>query len=422
MKLRATIAFVCSILSAFTYAQTSATPEPTLTTRSTLVVVPALVRNKAGSLVFTLSADDFILTDDGIPQKLSLLLDTDNEPLALVVLIEAGAATRIAGWHPASRSSSNRFDALPVMVEAIAGNVPHEVAVVGFDSRPELLHNFTSNMNTVADEIADFSKEDTGDHGAAILDSIGFAVDLLRKQPTQYRRAILLLSETNDRGSKLPLADTLRAITGTNTAIYSVAFSTGYAEASHYGSKHLPTKRAPSNDPNQAAIPPANAAVDSSIAGAILRGLTTGIALENPDPNPPGGCMGKDPTAEEQSSKPSQAYDCAGQLLPPLALARMAAIAATDGLHRNIPETVAKLTGGEYFKFNDVRSLERDLATISNHVPNRYILSFQPQSPRPGPHAITLQLKNYPDLKITSRTSYWADTKAGPATQSLSIP
>jgi VWFA-related protein len=376
------------------------------------------VRDKAGKLVFGLKANDFILTDDGIPQKLALQEDTDSEPLALVVLIEAGAATQIAGWHPISRTASkNRFRALPIMVEAIAANVPHKIAVVGFDSQPELLHNFTSNLDDITSAIDDFSEEDTGDHGAAILDGVGFAVDLLLKQPPQYRRAILLLSETNDRGSKLPLADALHAITSTNTAIYSVAFSTGYAEASRYGAKHLPTKRAPPTDANQPYTPFGDTSAPSSIASAILRGLTTGITFENPDPNPPGGCMGKDPGADVPASKPSQAYDCSAQLLPPLALARMAAIAATDGLRRNIPETVAKLTGGEYFKFNDARSLERDLATISNHVPNRYVLSFQPVSPHPGPHALSLQVKDYVRLDVTARNSYWADPESIPTTQ-----
>jgi hypothetical protein len=92
----------------------------------------------------------------------------------------------------------------------------------------------------------------------------------------------------------------------------------------------------------------------------------------------------------------------------------MAAIAATDGLRRNIPETVAHLTGGEYFKLTNPANLERDLTTISNHIPNRYVLSFQPQSPHPGLHAVTLSLPGYAKLQVTARTSYWADTEPIP--------
>lgn len=78
-----------------------------------------------------------------------------------------------------------------------------------------------------------------------------------------------------------------------------------------------------------------------------------------------------------------------------------------NGLHQNIPETVAHVSGGEYFKFTDTRSLERSLITISNHLPNRYLLSFQPQSPHAGLHSLNLRLKDYPGLIITARSSYF---------------
>jgi hypothetical protein len=110
-----------------------------------------------------------------------------------------------------------------------------------------------------------------------------------------------------------------------------------------------------------------------------------------------------------------QAFDCLGQLLPPLALAKMAAIAMVGSLQRNVPETVAQLTGGEYFKFENNRSLVRSLLTISNHVPNRYVLSFQPQSPHPGFHAVELKLKDHPGLRLTARRGYWADSDADAA-------
>jgi len=119
--------------------------------------------------------------------------------------------------------------------------------------------------------------------------------------------------------------------------------------------------------------------------------------------------MGKDPDPDATQNKTVQAFDCLGLLAPPLALAKLAAIRAADALQRNVPETVAQLTGGEYFKFENGRSLQQNLFTISNHVPNRYVLSFHPQSPHAGFHAIELKLKDYPDLRVTARSSYWAD-------------
>ena len=51
---------------------------------------------------------------------------------------------------------------------------------------------------------------------------------------------------------------------------------------------------------------------------------------------------------------------------------------------------VGGLTGGEYFRLTDAKSLDCSLETIGNHLPNRYFLTFHPQSPHPGLDAISL--------------------------------
>ena len=253
----------------------------TLTARSTLVLVPALVRNKARQLVFTLKADDFVLTDDGVPQKLTLEQDTGGEPLALVAVLEGGGA---------SAGAMDKYRALAPMLSSIVGAVPHKIAVVGFDSSPVLVEDFTPNTNAAEHAIQELIDDDNGDNGAAILDSIGFAVDLLRKQPAEYRRAILLVSETNDHGSKLRLDDALREISDTNTVIYSFGFSSGRDELVNGSAK----------------------------------------ALSDPTPGPAHGCMSRDPNDPNVNLKENpaeQAYGCLELLAPPLALARAAAIA-----------------------------------------------------------------------------------------------
>src|SRR3984885_8392084 len=144
-------------LSQTTAAQASQTP--VLSAHSTLVLVPALVRSKAGDLVFTLTADDFTLTDDGVPQKLMLEQDTGGEPLALVVVIEIGGA---------GAREFNKYDSLAPglapMLESIIGNVPHKVAVVTFDSQPALLQDFTSNTDTAANAIRTLTPGCTRQH------------------------------------------------------------------------------------------------------------------------------------------------------------------------------------------------------------------------------------------------------------------
>jgi VWFA-related protein len=327
------------------------------------------VRNKAGQLVYTLKADDFVLTDDGVPQKLTLEQDTGGEPLALVIDLEGGGA---------GANQLEKFGTLAPMLNSVVGNVPHKVAVVGFDSSPVLVQDFTPDLDAAAHAIHALIADDNGDDGAAILDSLGFSVDLLRKQPPEYRRAILLVSESNDHGSKLRLDEALREISDTNTVIYSIAFSSGKDE------------------------------------------LKTGSAkaLSDPTPGPAHGCMSRDPNDPNVNLKENpaeQAYGCLSLLAPPLGLAKAAIIALFDGLQKNIPDTVARLTGGEHFKLGNQKSLERSLLTISNHIPNRYVLSFQAQSPHPGFHAIELRVPGYAGLEVSARNGYWADSTSPPA-------
>jgi VWFA-related protein len=368
------------------------------TSQTTNVIVPALVRTADGKLVYTLQADDFVLTDDGVPQKLTLEHESGAEPLALVIVIEVGGA--------GARQFQNYERLVPPlapMLPSIVGSVYHRVAVVTFDSKPKLVQEFTSDLDDAESTLRGLAAGCTrqnhyvncsgpnpqhdkpmGDNGAAILDSLEFAVNLLRAEPPAYRRAILLVSESADRGSQTTLDQAVRAVTETNTIIYAIGFSTARSEAAHYAHHQLP--------------------------------LSSGgwQFAENPRPNPPHGCMGKDPNPEpdDPTNKWSQFYDCVAQLVPPLTFAKMAAIATDESLKQNVPATVTRLTGGEYFKLGNERHLERDLIAIGNHVPNRYLLSFHPVAPHPGLHVLTLKLPDYEGLDVTARTSYWAEPVA----------
>jgi Mg-chelatase subunit ChlD len=114
------------------------------------------------------------------------------------------------------------YQGLGAMLDALIGNVDHQASLIGFDSAPHLVVPFTPDTETASRGLATLSE---GDNGAAILDAIEFAVEQLRAQPPKYRRAILLLSETVDQGSKTTLNDALRLVSDTNTTIYSLAFS-----------------------------------------------------------------------------------------------------------------------------------------------------------------------------------------------------
>ena len=352
---------------------TSSAGNSSITVRSDLVVVPALVRNGSNQLVYTLKAEDFLLTDNGIEQKLRLEEDTGGKPIALVICVETGGS-----------GTKHLYDYrnLTAMLETLVGGVEHKVAVVGFDSTATVLHGFTPNLDFIANSLSEI---DPGDQGAAILDGLATSIDLLRKQPPTYRRAVLLISETTDQGSHTKLEEALRAVSDTNTVIYSIAFSSSNAdlgrEAAKFGSHFSPP------------LPP----------------------------GPKHGCFSRDlgteadgKTLQPDESKAAQNLNCIEEVFPPLRLAKLAEIGARNALRQNVSEAVAKLTGGESFEFKDGTTLERDFLTISNHIPNRYVLSFHPQSPGIGFHTISVRLRDRHGLSVDARNGYWIEDPNAP--------
>jgi VWFA-related protein len=337
--------------------QAEASP-PTLTVQSTLVLVPVLVKTRGGQVILRLTADDFRVTDNGVREKVTVVQDTDSQPLALAVVVETGGA-----------GARHLYDyrTLDAALDALVGGVEHQVAVIGFDSEPHLLKPFAPDTNAASRQLTDLR---AGNQGGAILDAVVFAVEQLRAQPARYRRAILLLSEAIDHGSRASLGDALRLISDTNTTMYSFAFSSTSAAVSHEASK-----------------------------------------FNSNEPGPAHGCFSRDGAdAEYKGHYSKQVLDCISQLAPPLRLATMAFVTGRNALRTNTAEAVANLSGGEFFHFHDGKDLKRGLIAVSNDVPNYYVLSFRPTSLTAGIHALHVEVRNYPDLVLKSRAEYWVES------------
>jgi VWFA-related protein len=333
MRLHILISLSC--LSAGFLATGSAGQQAQIQIQSNLVIVPALVRSEEGNLVYSLTADDFIVRDNGVEQKIRLENDLDLPPLALVIAVQtAGNGAR----------QEEYINGLTTMAESIGGSLPHQVALVAFGHRPELAAGFSSSFEGVREKL---KHPPSLGSGSAILDAMAFSLQLLDTQPKQYRRAILLISETRDHGSKTREEEILQAIAKSNTAIYSVAFSPA-------ATQFKDALRAPA---------PANKPLNLN---ALLPAAT--------------------------------AYF---QLTPLIEM-------AINGLRSNSAEEMATLSGGEYAFFQGKREFDRSLNVIANHLPNRYLLSFQPTSTQSGLHAIDVKLRGHPQWSVTARTSYWA--------------
>jgi VWFA-related protein len=334
-----------AVLLALTAA--SALAQDTLRTTTTLVVVPTLVQTSAQDVVYTLTADDFLLTDNGTPQKIKLE-PTSTQPLSLVVLIQTGG--------PAARELQYYAHLETMLASLLEDGTSqpsrNEVSIVNFDSKPEGASPFTSNVAEWTDAI---NHPDPGDSGAAVLDAVAYALRLLNDQPATNRRAILLLSQPTDNGSKTTLKEILRATGETNTAIYTLTFS------------------------------PEKAAIKQALKGSTHGNAPIVIGAINPG----------------NATVATPGYVAYFDLSMPLNL-------LLSTMQRNVAANIATLTGGEAAIFDNQHSLEADLATLTTHIRNRYLLTFQPASPKPGLHTLAVRLPSHPELSVSARTSYWS--------------
>jgi len=81
---------------------------------------------------------------------------------------------------------------------------------------------------------------------------------------------------------------------------------------------------------------------------------------------------------------------------------------AREAMRKNVPKTIALMTGGEYAPFETREGFETRMNKFDNHLRSRYLLSFQPKDPHSGLHQIHACLKAPGGKTVLARSSYWA--------------
>lgn len=345
-----------SVLMSLGAAQDSPSPpqQPSFRTQANAVLVPALVKDKNGEIVYGLEANDFIIEDDGIEQPVHLDDSPDSPPVSLVVAIQLGRSMT-AEWR--------RIRTLGTMLDPILSPGRNRAAIVTFDSAVELRRDFTTNGALIAEDIKWLQP---GDHKAAILDAVGYSVALLKHEPKERQRVLLLVSETRDHGSQVvTFEDTVRAIADSNTLVYTLSFSPTTSNV-------LDTLRG--NPGKKVAPPPQTTPTQEE----ILRGDVM------PDRTLRGGIP-----------------------IKPLL------VMAVQAMRKNTPKTIAAMTGGEYELYTSRAGFEALMTRFANHLHNRYLLSFEPKDPHPGLHKVSIRLRQSKDSTIVARDRYWATVPEG---------
>src|SRR5579864_5732569 len=204
-------------------AQDTTGQNPNLRTQANVVLAPTLVKDKADHPVFGLQAKNFIIEDDGVEQKVSMDEAEPQEAVSLVIAIQSGRSALF---------EFQRMKGISAMLDQIVSQPQVQTAIVIFDNNVGLAQDFSFESAATEAYLKSMMEGprrnmENGDRsGAAIYDAVRYSVNLLKKQPEDSRRVLLLISETRDHGSHaVSLDDTIRAISESNTVMYSLAFS-----------------------------------------------------------------------------------------------------------------------------------------------------------------------------------------------------
>jgi VWFA-related protein len=200
------------------------------------VLMEAGVYDPKGRFVNGLTARNFAVSEDGVPQTIDLV-SHERVPATFALLIDS------------SQSMSRRFE----FVKNAAGRLidflrPQDrVLVVPFSKQLSAVTGPTSDRRTITDAIQHI--EAAG--GTAILDAL---VELsTRLPPAEDRRAVILITDGYDEHSGTAFEDALAAVKAARMTVYTVGIG-GVAGISLKGEREL--KRLAAETGGRAFFPP----------------------------------------------------------------------------------------------------------------------------------------------------------------------
>ncbi len=224
--LSATIAFLLALYLPLRGQQT-----PTFSSDVKVVNLLATVRDKHGQIVNTLTKDDFKLEEDGRPQTIRYFAKETDLPLTLGLLVDTSMSQR--------RVLEQERVASYAFLEHLMREDKDKAFVIHFDWEIELLQDLTSSrkkLNAALEQLdmPEFQQSGgggspgSGGHhrggGTTLYDAVFLASDeMMQKQ--QGRKALIILSDGVDTGSKLTLSRAIEAAQRSNTLVYSILFS-----------------------------------------------------------------------------------------------------------------------------------------------------------------------------------------------------
>jgi VWFA-related protein len=221
--------------------------DTTFSTDVKVISVLATVREKGGKIVNDLTKDDFDLAEDGRPQIIKYFSRETDLPLTLGLLVDTSVSQRLVLNE--EKSASYRF------LERVLREDRDNAFLIHFDFEVELLQDVTNSrlkLEKALDKVG-LAEQDQpqmrrgggggGGYprggggrrggGTTLYDSILLASDEIMKTQ-KGRKALVLLTDGVDNGSRVPLSRAIEAAQRGDTLVYSIYF-TGEEQQQSFG-------------------------------------------------------------------------------------------------------------------------------------------------------------------------------------------
>jgi VWFA-related protein len=344
-------------------AQTPATGVPTLSVDVNVVTLPVTVRDKHGKIVTNLTKDDFTLEEDSKPQSIRYFSQENNLPLTVGLLVDTSMSERdnIDKERSASRSFLDQMITRPA----------DRAFVIHFDREIELLQDLTSDHaklekavglidvesaveNTpTSDQGNGSSRAHRGGAGTKLYDAIFLACDeITRKQ--KGRKAIVVLTDGEDRGSQETLNSAIESAQKAETVVYTIYIG-GHEDHD--------------------------------------RGFNNGGPMDDP-----GGYPGR--------RYPGGGYPGGGY--PGGSRYPRGGSDVNRPSGKKILQQIAQETGGRYFEAKKKDSVDDIYAQIAEELRTQFMLGYTPPKDQSsGYHSIHLATKSK-DLTVQTRAGYYS--------------
>jgi Ca-activated chloride channel family protein len=178
-----------------------------------LVQVPMTVTDPMNRLVTGLEKENFAVFDNNAAQTIKYF-STQDAPLSIGVVFDL------------SGSMSSKFvRARKALTEFLRTSNPQdEFFVVGFNDRPAVIVDYTSDVDDVEARMVMLKPENR----TALIDAVYLAVDKLR-QAKYDRKALLIISDGGDNRSRYTEGELRRVVRESDLQIYSIGIFDMYA-------------------------------------------------------------------------------------------------------------------------------------------------------------------------------------------------